>query len=385
MSDGGERRETAIGRRGVELMQIGGIRILIDYSWILIFLLVLWSLSAGYLPRALPEQSAGAYWAAGLAATLLFFVSILAHELSHAFTAMRYGIRIPAITLFVFGGVSHMEEEPDRAGTELKIALMGPLMSFALAGVFYAVYVAITPQVTGLAAKVVQYLAWINAALGVFNLLPGFPLDGGRVLRAIAWWKTGSLARGTKLASDVGKGLAIGLMLLGAVEIFAGALIGGLWLIFIGMFLRGMAQAGYQNLVIRQAISDVSVEDVMIRDPVTVPPETSVRRLIDEYFLGYGYRGFPVVDDGKVLGVISIDAARAVPPGERDSTRVRDCMEPVDDARRIEAGASLAEALRKMSGSNVGRLLALRGDRLQGMVTKTGLARFIELRQVLEK
>lgn len=374
------RNEAA--RSGFRLFRIGGIDIRIDYSWFLIFLLVLWSLSSGYFPRVLPDQSAALYWVAGLVATLVFFLSILAHELSHSWMAIRSGIAIPAITLFLFGGVSHMEEEPQDPRTEVKIAIVGPLMSFALAGLFWGLRAAFSLE--GLAGTTLEYLAFINAALGVFNLLPGFPLDGGRVFRALAWWRTGSLERGTKLASDMGKGLALGIMFLGAVEIFAGALLGGVWLIFIGMFLRGMADAGFQQLMVRRALGDVSVREVMIEEPVSVGPDTTIQELIEEGFLRHGYRGFPVVESGKVRGVISIDDVKGLPEEERRSGRVADHMQHLSEALEISPDASLAGAVAQMGRQSAPRLLVIRDGRLLGMLTKTGLSRFIELRRILE-
>jgi Zn-dependent protease len=355
------------GGGGLYLFRVAGIRIHVDRSWILIFLLVLWSLSFGYLPHAEPDRPALAYWVAGLAATLLFFCSILAHELAHSLTALRAGIPIPAITLFLFGGVSQMSEEPREPGTELRIAIAGPLMSFALAAVFWLLHATMRGTEVPLIATSLSYLAWVNTALGVFNLLPGLPLDGGRILRALVWWRTGSLTRATRLSSDMGKGLALGLMLLGALQLFQGALLGGMWLLFIGMFMRGMAQASYRNFML------------------TVDAELSVADLIDDYFLGYGFRGFPVVDDGRTVGVVSLTDARRVPAAERSRTAVRDCMAPVEPARCIDPDATLTEAMERMTGHNFERLLVVRGGALLGMITLSGLARVVEMRSQLEE
>ena len=371
-------------RGGIPLFRIAGIQIRLELSWFLIFGLILVSLSAGYFPSQHPDQSASAYWAAGAAATLLFFLSILVHELSHAVMARLSGIRVPAITLFLFGGVSHMEEEARTPASELRIAAVGPLASFVLAGVFWGLHRALAPGLPPLAGAVISYLAWINAALGVFNLLPGFPLDGGRVLRAVAWWRTGSLRRATRLAADAGKGLAVGLMILGALQIFVGALLGGVWLILIGMFLRSMAEAGYQNLVLAQALEDVRAGDVAIRDPLTVSPELTLRELVDDHLLRHGYRAYPVVEGGRPIGVISVNDLQEVPPEKRDSMRVRERMRALEDSMRVSPDVPLADALRKLAAAPGGRLLVLRGDRLEGLLTKSGLARFVEIRQVLE-
>src|SRR5919198_2982046 len=248
---------------GLRLMHIAGIQITIDPSWFLIFLLIVFSLSAGYFPRAFPGQHVSAYWGAGVLATLLFFASILVHELAHALMAQRAGIHIPEITLFIFGGVARLSEEAEDPKTELTIAIVGPLTSFALALLFWGLNRVLAPAPPSFAHASLTYLAWINMAVGIFNLIPGFPLDGGRVLRAFLWYRSGSLTRATRTASQVGKGFAMILMLLGALQIFTGSLLGGLWLIFIGMFLRGTAEGGYQEVVLRQALADVAVHEVM--------------------------------------------------------------------------------------------------------------------------
>jgi Zn-dependent protease len=291
---------------GLKLMKVGGIQIILDYSWFIVFGLLLWSLSAGYFPLVYPGQTTQTYWMTGGLAALLFFISVITHELSHSFMAIRSGIKIPEITLFIFGGMARLSEEAGDPKTEFKIAIVGPLTSFALAFVFWILQNTLRNDQPSIIVEMFGYLSWINIALGIFNLIPGFPLDGGRVFRAFWWWKTGSMIKATRLASDIGKGFAVVLMILGGVQIFSGALIGGLWLIFIGMFLRGMAEAGYQELVLTKSLEGTRVQDVMIRDVVTAPFDLPLRQLIADYFLRYGYRGFPVTADGKVSGVISL-------------------------------------------------------------------------------
>lgn len=291
---------------GIKLFTVRGIQIRLDYSWFIVFALVLWSLSAGYFPQAYPNQPTRVYWMAGLLAAVLFFLSVIAHELSHSFMAIRSGIRIPEITLFIFGGMARLSEDARDPKTELKIAIVGPLMSFALAGVFWLIRNGLSGGQPSIFVEIFRYLSWINVALGVFNLLPGFPLDGGRVLRAFMWWKTGSMMEATRVASNWGKGFAIALMIFGGLQIFSGVLIGGLWLIFIGMFLRGMAERTYQELTLRNSMEGTRAEDIMTRDVVTASADLSVKGLISDFFLRYGYRGFPVTTNGKVLGLISL-------------------------------------------------------------------------------
>ena len=375
------------GRRpgGISLFKIFGIRIRLDFSWFIIFALVLFALSAGYLPRTFPGQDPRTYWLAGFLATILFFTSVMVHELAHSLMAMRHGIDIPEITLFIFGGVSRLSQEPTDPKTEFKIAVVGPLTSFALAAAFGGLQLVLAGFEPALIVVVFRYLMWINLALGIFNLIPGFPLDGGRILRAFLWWKTRSLTRATKVAADFGKGFALAIMILGGLQIFAGALINGLWFLFIGMFLRGMSVQGYEELVIRKSLEGVHVNEVMVRDVVSVPPGLSIVQLIHDYFLHYAYRGFPVVDNGRVLGVVSVAAVRQVPVEQQDARRVADIMAPLREEILIEGDASLAEALVKMSRDEQDRLLVLEGERLTGLVTKTGLLRFVQIKQILER
>lgn len=370
---------------GIRLFRLSDIEVRLDFTWFFIFALVLLSLAGGYFPRAHPGLATSSYWLAGLVATLLFFLSVVVHELSHAWMARASGIPVPVITLFLFGGVSQMAEEPDDPATELRVAAVGPLASFALAAAFWAVHGVLAPVASPLTAGVALYLAWINTALGVFNLLPGLPLDGGRILRALAWWKTGSLRRATRLAADAGKGIAVGLMILGGLQIFSGVLIGGMWLVLIGLFLRGTAEAGYQNLVILQSLEDVRVRDVAIADPLTVSPQLPLSQLVDDYFLRHGYRAYPVIEGASVLGLISIESLRDLSEAERRAGTVKDYMTPLARLESVAPDLPLADALERLPKGPGGRLLVIEDGELVGLLTKQGLARFLEIRQVLGK
>jgi Zn-dependent protease len=268
--------------QGINLFTVRGIELRIDYSWFIVFALVLFSLSLGYFPQVYPNQSNRVYWITGFLATLLFFISVVTHEMSHSFMALRSGVKIHGITLFIFGGMARLSEETDDPRTEFKIAVVGPLTSLMLAGVFWLIQLALRGEQPSILVEMFGYLAWVNLALALFNLIPGFPLDGGRLFRAFWWWKTGSVIDATRLAADWGKGFAIVLMIFGGLEIFAGSLIGGLWLIFIGTFLRGIAEASYHNVLLKQSLEGTRVEQVMTRDIVSVPPELPVSALISD-------------------------------------------------------------------------------------------------------
>jgi Zn-dependent protease/predicted transcriptional regulator len=368
--------------KSIQLFRVAGVQVEVDYSWLVIFLLVLWSLSAGYFPQEYPGQPTLDYWIVGLVATLFFFGSVLLHELSHAAVANGLGEKVDRITLFIFGGIARLSGEPKSADSELKIAGVGPLTSLAIAFTFWLISKAIG-QAASLWTGVFRYLAFINLALALFNLLPGFPLDGGRLLRAALWKRWGDLPRATARAAQWGSRIGWGLIVLGALEIFGGALIGGIWLIFIGLFLRGAAASGYQGTVVEQALEHVRVADIMTRDPVTLTPEMSVAEAVEQYFLRYGYGGFPVVSDGRVVGVLSLSHVRHCQPEERAHKKVRDIMLALGPRLEVAPQATALEAMHKMNEGNSGRLVVLDGGKMAGFITRTGVARIIQMKQQL--
>jgi Zn-dependent protease/predicted transcriptional regulator len=371
-------------RQEIDLFKVAGVQIAIDYSWLIIFVLVLWSLSAGYFPELHPGYPGIEYWMVGLVATLLFFASIVIHELSHALVANHLGQPVERISLFIFGGMAHLGHEPTSARDELKIAAVGPLTSFVLGALFLAI-----PQVFGLNgsfpmwASVFDYLGFINVALGIFNLLPGFPLDGGRILRATFWSRSGDFRRATALASEWGRGIAYGLIFLGALEIFSGSLIGGIWLIFIALFLKGAASASYQSLVIEQVLGSERVSDLMVRDPLTIDAATTVADAIHDHFMRHGYGGYPVIENGRVAGLIALSQVRDCPAEERAHKRVSGIMRPLDPAIVIAPDAPVSNALRQMAEGDSGRLLVMEQDRLVGLLSRSRVAHFIMLRSQL--
>jgi Zn-dependent protease/predicted transcriptional regulator len=368
--------------KSIELFRVAGVQVEVDYSWLVIFALVLWSLSAGYFPQEYPGQPTLDYWIVGFVATLFFFGSVLLHELSHAAMANRLGDKVDRITLFIFGGIARLSSEPKSADSELKIAGVGPLSSLAIALTFWLISNAIG-RPASLWTGVFRYLAFINLALALFNLLPGFPLDGGRLLRAVLWKRWGDLPRATARAAQWGSRIGWGLIVLGALEIFGGALVGGIWLIFIGLFLRGAAASGYQGTVVEQALEHVRVSDIMTREPVTLTPEISVAEAVEHYFLRFGYGGFPVVSDGRVLGVLSLSHVRHCQPQERAHKKVRDIMLALGPGLEIAPQATALEAMHKMNEANSGRLIVLDGGKMAGFITRTGVARIIQMKQQL--
>ncbi len=380
-----ERTETPAPTRAITLFSVGGVAIRIDYSWLLIFALVLWSLSAGYFPANFPGYATLTYLAVGFVGTLLFFGSVLVHELSHAFVANSLGHPVREITLFIFGGMAHLSEEARSPKNEAKIAGVGPLTSFALAALFWAI--AILLEWAGaevLWRGLFVYLGTINLALAIFNLLPGFPLDGGRLARAYFWYRTGDLRQATARAASWGSGIALGLMVLGALQIFAGTLAGGFWLILIGLFLRGAAEAGYHSTVAEQMLAHTRVRDVMVPDPIEIPADATLAQAIEDYFLRYGFGGFPVGENGRVVGILSLRQVRECPPEARATTRVADAMRRLSPELAIDPEEHVVQAIRRMIAADSGRLLVIRDGRLAGLITRNGINRYIRLTSELE-
>ena len=376
----------ADGHKGaLELFKVAGVQVEIDFSWIIIAFLVLWSLSAGYFPITYPGHATVNYWIVGAVGTILFFASVLGHELSHAAVGNQLGENIDRITLFIFGGMAHLSGEPRTAIDELKIAGVGPASSVVIAAIFWIISKIIAAAGGGATLWVAHfsYLAFINVALAVFNLLPGFPLDGGRLLRALLWYRWGDLRRATARAADWGGGIAWTLMALGALEIFGGGLIGGLWLIFIGLFLRAAASSGYQSLLIEQMLAQTRVRDLMIREPVAIAPELPINDAVERYFLHHGFTGYPVVSDGRALGVLSLSRVRECPPEERATRHVADLMVPLDNKLSISADAPVSAAMHQMADADAGRLLVMDGDRMLGLITRSAIARFVQLKMQL--
>jgi Zn-dependent protease len=371
-------------KAGIEIFKVAGIQVAIDYSWLVIFALILWSLASGYFPKEYPGYSTSSYWLVGLVATILFFGSVLAHELCHAAMGNRLGEGVHRITLFIFGGMAELEHEPKSGIDELKIAAVGPLSSIVMAGIFWLIARGIPAAgATALWKAVFSYLAFINLALALFNLLPGFPLDGGRLLRAALWMRWGDLRRATAAAADWGNTIAWGMIAFGAMEIFAGALVGGMWLIFIGLFLRSAASSGYQSMIVEQALSGTRVGEIMVRDPIVLGPDETVADAVENYFLRYGFGGFPVAADGKVMGVVTLAQVRDCPASERASKRIGQVMRPADGTIEIAPGAGVIDAIRQMVAADIGRLLVVDQGVLVGLITRTGVTRYVHTKTLL--
>jgi len=351
----------------VTLCRIRGIPVRVHMSWLVVFGLIAWSLATGYFPLRLPNLPLLTYWANGLLAALLLFVSVFLHELSHSIVALRYGIPVSAITLHIFGGVSELTREPDRPGAEWNMAIVGPLTSLAIAGAL-----ALLQRLAGFpepAAAVTRYLIMTNTLVGVFNLLPGLPLDGGRLLRAFLWRVTGDQHRATRIAAQVGGGVAIFMAMVGIFQIFGGNFVGGLWLLLIGLFLQQASEGSSRQQQIREALSGLTVRDAMTRTVVHVPGDLSVIRLADEVFWRHHVSSFPVVDHGRVVGLVAVDQLKRIPRARWVEMPVRELMHPLSATLQAAPGDALWAAFENLVANGVGRLVVLEGGQLVGYLS----------------
>jgi Zn-dependent protease len=366
-----------------EAWQIGrllGIPLRIHLSWLIIFGLVTWSLAAGYFPAVTPDMPAWSHWAKAIIAAAMLFGSVILHELGHSLMARRHGVAIAGITLFVFGGVSEMKDEPRTPGQELQIAIVGPVISLMLAGAFALLggLLGIGGEVTATVA-IVGYLAWINLLLAIFNMLPAFPLDGGRVLRAILWYWQGDMARATRTAAGTGRVLAFAIMIFGAFQVFAGHF-GGLWLLLIGWFIMQAGSAGALQASLRQTLGGLRVRDVMTTDVKVIESGTSVDDLIEHAFVRHTYGGYPVVRGGEVIGLVTLRELRNVAPDRRREVPVEQIMVPLSADLVVDGNAAVIDAFNRMASTRSGRLLILAGGRLGGLITLRGIAHLAQVR-----
>ncbi|MBD3347684.1 MAG: CBS domain-containing protein [Candidatus Eisenbacteria bacterium] len=374
-------------RRGIPLFTVFGIRIIADYSWFLIVALIAVTLSIGWFPTELPGRSPLQYWLLGLITALFFFASVLVHELSHSVVAVLRGIPVRRITLFLFGGVAEITKEPTDPSTELRVAIAGPAMSAVLAAGFWISYLLVGTggNRPGLELAL-MYLAWANSLLLAFNLLPGLPLDGGRIVRALLWKGSGSLRRATLIASTSGKVIAGLLAALGVLALLTKtAIIPGLWFIFIALFLSRTADTSYKHVLMREALRGISISSIMVTDVVAVPPDITLSELIDSYLLRHHYTAYPVVESGRPLGVISVGLVKRVPRATWRSTTVREAMQPVSEEIALSPDDALPEAMHKMSVSGLSKLLVIEDEELVGVVTKRDIATYLQIRSDLSR
>ncbi len=368
-------------RASLRLGRIAGIEIGIHYTWALAFILIAWSLAQGFFPAYYPGWSQATYWITGVIAALLLFVSVLLHELAHSLVGKARGMNVRSITLFIFGGVSNLEDEPEKPSVEFAMTVVGPGASFILAGIFWGIALAMPDERSPVAA-VLMYLALINAILGGFNLLPAFPLDGGRVLRSILWRSTGDLGKATNIAATVGRFFGWGLIAFGVFELFTGNLLGGLWIAFIGWFLSSAADASRRELTVREHLGGAKVRDVMDAGTEAVSPGTSVEDLVDGIFGRYRRRALPVSQNGRVVGIVTVSDIKKIPRERWTDTEVQEIMTR-PPLHSVSPDDDLYAAMQKLSRNDVNQVVVLRGDELSGMLTRADVVNFLQTREEL--
>lgn len=369
-----------------------GIPIRIHASWFLVFFLVTWTLSTGYLPESLPGLTAERYWAMGGIAAVLLFLSVLLHELGHSYVALYYRIPIEKITLFIFGGVAHMRKEAPTPRAEFLIALAGPVVSFLLGGVCF-VFVELAEAIQrqhGLQGLIMlgALLGFVNMQLGLFNMIPGFPLDGGRVLRAGLWAWGNDFYRATKQAAVVGLvcGVLFGLVGLGIMygamsgELTASAASNGGWILVIGMFLFTAALASRRQAAVRESLARIPIRDLMVTAVASIPSHCTLDEAVNQYFRPYGYGGFPVVEDGQLVGMITVSEIQNVSAALWPWRRVAQVLRPLSESLLIEPDVPVIRAMERMAQDGWDRLIVVQDGEIVGLVTHSAIVQFLQLR-----
>jgi Zn-dependent protease/CBS domain-containing protein len=363
----------------VRLGRIAGIEFGVNWSWLVVFALIVWTLAAGIFPSTNPGLSKATHIAMAIVAAFFFFLSILLHEFGHAFQARREGIEIDGITLWLFGGVARFKGSFRTAGAELRVAVAGPLVSLALGVLF--VLLALIPRSPSAVDGVVSWLGYINLTLLVFNLIPAPPLDGGRVLHAALWRSRGDFAWATRVGANVGRGFGYLLIALGiAMFVFQGSF-SGAWLAFLGWFLLTAATAEARYLLTQQALSGLRVRDVMTPDPVVVSPDTTLGEFMDKTMFSRRHTTYPVVADGKPVGLLPFRCVANVPRDQWDASRVRDCLVSLDEVPVLRENEDAVDALAELSQSAGGHGLVVSNGGLAGIVSTSDLARALEARR----
>jgi Zn-dependent protease/predicted transcriptional regulator len=362
---------------GFRVGRVFGFEIRIDYSWFIILALIVWSFSVGVFPASVPGLPQAAYIAMGVGGAILFFASLLAHELSHSVVAKRKGIVVEGITLFIFGGVARTRSEATSPGDEFAIAGVGPLASVIIGAVLWGAAILLAGTLHPAFIAVLHYLGILNLALAAFNLLPGFPLDGGRVFRSIVWKITGDLDRATRVATTAGRWLGLLLMGLGGLSVVQGD-IGGLWLAFIGWYLRNAANMSWRQHAFRSTLGNVRAADAMSPTPESVPADMTLDHLMQDVLMRSRHIAFPAMAGGSPVGVVTLQQLRGVPRETWANVKVADVMLPLDHSLVVSPVASMVEVMERMQSSPDRRILVVDGGELVGIISAFDIAHWLE-------
>jgi Zn-dependent protease len=365
----------------IPLGKILGIPIGIDPSWFLVFVLLTWSLASSYFPDEFKNWPAWQYWLLGAITSIVMFASVVLHELGHSIVALRYKIPVRSITLFIFGGVAQIMSEPPSAISEFWIAIAGPFTSFLLA-LFFALLRMLVGGFSP-ALALASYLAYINASLAIFNLIPGFPLDGGRVFRAIVWGFTHSLSRATMIAANLGRAIAFGFILIGVWQIFQGNYGNGLWIAFIGWFLESAAVAQLRQTEITHLLAGHKVSEAMGQSCTMIPAELSLQDLVDQHILGRGQRCMVVTQNGQAIGLLTIHNVRDVPREKWPQYTAGQVMTPLEKTKTVEPQIELSKALQDMDRDGVNQLPVMQAGQVLGMISREDVISYLRTLQTL--
>ncbi|MDD3775626.1 MAG: site-2 protease family protein [Sulfurovaceae bacterium] len=372
-------------KRKIELFKLLGFSVSLDVSWGIILFLVVWSLAKGAFPAYYPNLSPQTYWIMGVVGALGLFVSIVIHEFSHSMVARKYGMDIKGITLFVFGGVAEMKDEPKTPKIEFLMAIAGPITSLFLSLLFGALYQAASAVYAPVPiVAVLGYLGAINLILAIFNMIPAFPTDGGRVLRAILWWIKGDILWATRTASRISVFFAMFIIFMGFISIIQGNVVGGIWWILIGSFLFSVANSSYQSLMIKQSFAGQSVKDYMKIDLIAVPSHIMLQEFVDEYLYRYNHKMFPVTKEGKISGLITLNALKLIPQEKWREMQVIEIMQKATKDNTLPMTMSIHEAMLTMNESGMGRMLVEENGNIVGIITLKDLMEFFALKIQLE-
>ncbi|GAA3726223.1 site-2 protease family protein [Salinactinospora qingdaonensis] len=361
------------------LGRVAGIRVGLNWSVLVIFAIIVFGLAEGRLPSVYPDRPAWLYWGVGIATAVVFFASLLAHELAHAIVARRNGVVVDGITLWLLGGVARMRDEAPTPGAELRIAGVGPAVSFLL-GMLFAVVAWLLSLVSavGLDVEAVAWLAAINVVVAVFNVIPAAPLDGGRLLRALLWWRTGDRVRAAVGATTAGRFLGWFLVLLGLYVFLRGATLSGIWIALIGSFLIAVATSEGRQVQVRNMLAGVTVREAMTPDPVMAPAGTTIADFLYGPLFRYRHSAFPVTEDGTTaVGLVTVAQIQDVAVANRSSTTVADVMLPLDDSITVSPDEPLADLLDRLEPSPDQRWLVIDDGRLVGIVTPSDVSRAV--------
>ncbi|MEJ2567481.1 MAG: site-2 protease family protein [candidate division WOR-3 bacterium] len=372
------------GKR-IKLFKLLGFEVSLDMSWLIIFVLITWTLAEGVFPNYYKNLSIITYWLMGLAGALGLFLSIILHELSHSLVARKFNLPIKGITLFIFGGIAQMEEEPESPKAEFFMAIAGPLMSIFLGGVFYLVY--IQGQKIGLPEPVngiFGYLRLLNFVLAAFNLLPAFPLDGGRVFRAALWQIKNDLQWATRIASNIGSIFGFIFIALGVFMFLRGAFITGVWWSLIGLFMRNASSTAYKRMQLTEILKGQKVKKFMKTNPISISSSLTLKELVEDYIYTYHYKMFPVLKDDKLLGCITTREVKNMPVEKWQSIKVEEAMNKCSPENTISPEDDAIEALQKIKKSGNSRLMVTENDKLIGIITLKDLVEFFSLKFDLE-